>query len=291
MKHVLACLSWLLLFGCAEENVDQGADPEPIRIAVLPDQSKDRLLSQYAPLLNYLERETSLEFDLTIPRDYSDMLDQFDAGLIDLAWFGGLTFTQAAERSQAVPLAFRDVDLQFTSCYVANASDTRTMIDEFKDEPFGFGPRLSTSGHLMPRYYMAAVDMVPEQFFASIQYSAGHDQTAIWVSNGTVALGVANCVIVRSLLDSGVLSDHNIRIIETTPPYSDYVWAVTPAMDKRIRILVLDALLSLDATIPEHRAILRSQGANAYLPAGISDFQVIRMAAIQAGVLLEDENR
>ncbi len=291
MKHVLACLLCVLLFGCAEEHVDLGTGSEPIRVAVLPDQSKERLLAKYAPLLVYLERETSLEFDLAIPQDYADLLQRFDAGQVDLAWFGGLTFAQAAETSQAIPLAFRDVDRQFMSCYLASAADTRTMIDQFEGESFSFGPRLSTSGHLMPRYYMAAVDLDPEKFFASIKHSAAHDQTAMWVSNGTVTLGVANCVIVRSLLDHGVLTDADLRIVETTPPYSDYVWAVAPTVDQRIRTSILDALLALDATIPEHRAILRLQGANSYLPAGISDFQIIREAAIQAGVLVEDGNR
>ena len=142
------------------------------------------------------------------------MLDQFDAGRVDLAWFGGLTFTQAERQSQAEPLVFRDVDLQFTSCYLTRSSDTRTMISQFEGEDFSFGPRLSTSGHLMPRFFMEKEGVYPEQFFASLRYSAGHDQTAESVSEGTVALGVANCVIVQTLLENGLLGSDTVRIIE-----------------------------------------------------------------------------
>ncbi len=288
MKQVLSFAVLAMLVACAEERVDQAETADPILIAVLPDQSKDTLVSQYAALLDYLESETSLEIELEIPLDYSDLLDQFDAGRVDLAWFGGLTFTQAERRSQAVPLVFRDVDLQFTSCYLTKSSDKRTTISEFEGEDFSFGPSLSTSGHLMPRHFMMDDGLDPEQFFASIRHSAGHDQTATWVANGTVALGVANCVIVGSLFGNGLLGNDDVRIIETTPPYSDYVWAVRASLPERTKLTLLDAFLALDASIPEHREILRSQGANAYFPAASENFAMVRMAADRAGLFAED---
>lgn len=288
MKPALLFALLATLVACTEEHLDHAAAADPILIAVLPDQSKDTLLSQYAPLLDYLESVTMLEFELAIPLDYSDLLDQFDTGRVGLAWFGGLTFTQAERRSGAVPLVFRDVDLQFTSCYLANSSDTRTMIEEFEGEDFSFGPRLSTSGHLMPRYFMKGQGMDAEQFFASTRHSAGHDQTATWVADDTVALGVANCVIVQSLFENGVLGSDDVRIIETTPPYSDYVWAVSASLDDRIKLTLLDAFLALDASIPEHREILRAQGANAYMPAASEDFEIVRIAADHSGLYLED---
>lgn len=245
------------------------------------------MLSRHTPLLDYLEDYTALNIELLIPRDYSDLLDQFDAGHIDLAWFGGLTFTQAEARSQAVPLAFRDIDLQFTSCYLANGADTRSTVREFEGAEFSFGPQLSTSGHLMPRYFLESDGMVPEQFFAATKYSSGHDQTAKQVSDGSVELGVANCIIVQSLFNNGSLADDDVRIIETTPPYSNYVWAVRPSMDERTRTLFLDALLALDASVDGQRAILRAQGANAYLPAAPGNFVLVRMAASRTGLLPE----
>jgi len=288
MKHLFLLVLLATLVACEDERSVHIAPSGPIRIAVLPDQSRDTLSSQYAPLLDYLEKETSLEFELAIPRDYADLLDRFDAGRVDLAWFGGLTFTQAEQRSQAIPLVFRDVDLQFTSCYLAHASDSRTMIGQFEGEDFSFGPSLSTSGHLMPRFFMEEEGLYPEQFFASIRHSAGHDQTAIWVSDGTVTLGVANCVIVQSLLENGLLSGDDVRIVETTPPYSDYVWAVSASLDEHIKITLLNAFLTLDASIPEHREILRLQGANAYLPAASENFALVRVAAERAGLFVEE---
>lgn len=284
MKIFVAFLLVLLIFGCSGEGVDPAPTSQPIVVAVLPDQSKDALLARHMPLLEYLESTTSYDFELVIPLDYADLLDQFDAGDIDLAWFGGLTFTRAERQSQAIPLAFRDIDSQFTSCYMSRSDETGTRIGDFAESDFSFGPYLSTSGHLMPRYFLEREGIIPERFFSSTRHSSAHDQTARWVSDGTVTVGVANCVIVQSMFDTGLLSDDDIRIFETTPPYSDYVWAVNSSMDKQTRKMLLDALLALDATLPQHRSILRLQGANAYLPAASGNFVLVRTAAQQLGL-------
>lgn len=290
MKHAisLSLVLFATLLACTNKQVEHAEVPGALRVAVLPDQSRDTLLILYEPLLSYLRKETSIEFQLSVPEDYADLLEQFAAGEIDLAWFGGLTFTQAEQRSQAVPLVFRDIDLQFTSCYLAHASDTRETVRDFRGASFSFGPRLSTSGHLMPSYFLNNGDLDPHTFFASVRHSSGHDQTAKWVADGTVALGVANCIIVRSLLENGDLGNDDIRIIETTPPYSDYVWAVRESLDEDRRVKLLDAFLSLDASVPEHREILRQQGANAYLPAASQDFEIVRRAAKEADFLAEE---
>ena len=288
MKNYLILLTCLVVLGCTRDAQENSVSPEVIRVSVLPDQAAENLISRHRPLLDYLEQKTAIRFELTIPADYEDFLRAFESGEVDLAWFGGLTFVRAAQHSNAVPVVFRDIDLQFTSCYLSRPSSGRTSISAFEGASFSFGPTLSTSGHLMPRYFLTQLGLVPEDFFSSVRYSSGHDQTAAWVGDGTVELGVANCVIVQALLDSNQLNGEELRILETTPPYSNYVWAVPASMDDSTRLAILDAFLALDATVPTHREILQRQGANAYLPAGSEDFASIRTAAEQAGLLTDD---
>lgn len=288
MKCVFTFLILLSLSACSGDDVDTSAAAGSIVVAVLPDQSKDALLARHASLISYLQDATGFDIELLLPLDYSDLLDQFDTGHIDLAWFGGLTFTQAEARSRAVPLAFRDIDVEFTSCYLVGKGEVRSSVREFEGTKFSFGPGLSTSGHLMPRYFLEHEGIYPERFFSSVRHSNGHDQTARWVGDGTVTLGVANCIIVQSLFENGSLSPDEVRIIETTPPYSDYIWAVKPSMPKHTRTKLLNALLSLDATKPRHREILRIQGANTYLPASRRNFALVRAAAKRMGLLDEE---
>ena len=160
-------------------------------------------------------------------------------------------------------------------------------MEEFTGESFSFGPELSTSGHLMPRHFLSVDGITPEEEFESVRHSAGHDQTAEWVRDGVVALGVVNCVILDAMQRDGRLAPDEIRVLETTPTYGNYVWAVQPSMPDDVRTQLRDAFLALDATVPEQRALLQSLGANGYLPAGSSDFTDVRLAAEALNLIQE----
>ena len=87
------------------------------------------------------------------------------------------------------------------------------------------------------------------------------------------------------------MNSENVRILDTTPPYSDYVWVARTSLNDATRSIILDAFLALDPTIPAHLDVLRLQGANAYLPAGSEDLDVVRAAALQAGLLDGESTR
>jgi len=285
MRIVLAVLLAISTCACTNENQSIPPAPHAIVVGVLPDQSKANLATRYGPLVDYLEAATGLHIELEIPSSYEQMLDDFDTGRLDVAAFGGLTYVQAEQRSRAQPLVMRDVDLQFLSCYLVRAADARGSLADFKGTTFAFGPRLSTSGHLMPRYFLNAGDMPPEEFFASIRHSSGHDQTVEWVRDGDVVIGVANCDIAQSMLDNRDVSANSIRILDTTPAYANYVWATQQSLDASIKTLLRDAFLALNKTNPEHRALLMAQGANGFLPAGKNDFEDVRAAVREIGLV------
>ncbi len=272
------------IVACAGEQDGSRVTPDVIKLGVLPDQKQEQLRNRYGPLVDYLTRDTGMIFELVIPADYSALLDDFDANRIHIANFGGLTFTEAERQSRAEPLVMRDVDRNFTSCYLVAGSDQRGTLQEFAGESFVFGPALSTSGYLMPRHFMKRSGLDPEYLFASIHHSSGHDETAAWIGSGKYAIGVANCVIVETMIREGRLRPSDVRILETTPAYSNYVWAVQESLDATLKTVLRDAFLELNAAIPEHAVILRLLGANAYLPAGRSDFDDVRFAVKESVV-------
>lgn len=273
-----------LLLACTGEGAQELRMPPVIKLGVLPDQSREFVVAKYSPLIDYLSEQTGLEIDLVVSDGYAAMLDDFSAHRIHVANFGGLTFTQAETRDNAEPLVMRDTDLNFASCYLVPADDNRESVDDFERASFAFGPELSTSGHLMPRHFLEAAGLDLDTFFASIRHSSGHDETAIWVRDGEVAIGVANCFVVESMVADGRLQPNEIRVLETTPGYADYVWAVQEDMESSLKIRLRDAFMALDAAVPEQQAILQKLGASGYLPASRADFDDVRRAARDAEV-------
>lgn len=275
-------LSLLLLSLSACSDTD---DIHTLRFSVLPDQQRSVLQQRYEPLMAYLEEQTGYKCVLIYSRDYRDLLGKFMRNEIDIARFGGVTFTMAQSINQAEPLVMRDIDKNFRSYFLIHADNPAKTLAEFKGKRFAFGSRLSTSGHLMPRYFLSKENIVPEDFFSSVQYSGAHDRTAKWVSDGTIDIGAANAEVINKLLAQPKSKQPKIRILQQTPPYADYVWAARKEIPETTKQKVINAFLRLSNNTRQGKAILTSTGAKAYLPALRSDFTILQNTASQLGLL------
>ncbi len=275
---ISVCLT-LLLVACS--SIDEGGQLATLRIGLLPDESEAELYRRYTPLFEFLEKETGIPIELTIPDSYDELVELFSGGSVDLAYFGGYTFVKANIDHGAVPLVMRDVDINFTSVLIANGNSQVKDFTETVGKRFAFGSRLSTSGHLMPRHFMISEKNIdPEKHFSSVRYSGLHDQTAYWVRDGEVDLGVANGRIIRKMLQDGRLRPQDIRIIWETPPYSDYVWAVQAGVTRKDRDKIRQAFMKLSVDNPSHAVILHNIDAGGFLPASEQDFIDLKKIAI-----------
>ena len=246
-----------------------------LRVAVLPDTRPEELQQRHARLIRYLSDTLQMPVELVIPANYDQMLADFANGKIDLASFGGYTFVLAHQCCNALPLVMRDVDRNFTTVFLASASDSRNSLQDFKGARFTFGAPLSTSGHLMARYFLEQKGIIPEDFFGEVQYSGGHDKTAFLVQDQVVDLGAANSVIIGQMVQRGEIGPNTLKIIWETPTYTDYVWVVRATLPASLVNQIRDAFLELSKIDAAQSVILEDQGAGGYLPAALSDFEVI----------------
>lgn len=262
-------------------------DPAPtrLRIGVVPDETPDILRQRFDPLVEYLSRSLGVPCELVIPADYAALGTRFADGDIDIAHFGGLTFVQAEARNGAVPLVLRDTDLDFQSYFLVRTDNPARSLAELKGARFAFGSRLSTSGHLMPRFFMERDGLRPEDWFSDVSYGGTHDGTAYRIRDGEADVGVANAAIIDSMFADGRLDRGSVRILMRTPPFADYVWAVQPDMPDPLRNRIHDAFLALSPILPEQAAILHRLGAGGFLPALFTDFIRLRQIAVDLSLL------
>jgi len=147
----------LILSAFVEAHPSQDPDHEAqvakLRVGVLPDEGHESIQKRVLPLIQYLAEETGINIQYIRHNKYEDLLEDFHERKIDLAWFGGYTFAKAHLQDRAVPLVMRDVDFKFTSYFLVRTDHPAKSIFDFKDKVLAFGSRLSTSGHLMPRYF------------------------------------------------------------------------------------------------------------------------------------------
>ncbi len=272
----------LTFAGCSGDSKTETL-PETLRIGVLPDESPEKLRSRYEPLFDYVSKQLKRDYVLVIPEDYNELLEKFKNKELDLAYFGGVTFLRAQRDYGAVPVVMRDTDLRFTSYILASADDERTVLQDFIGASFSFGSKLSTSGHLMPRYFMEMEGIEPESFFSKVLFSGKHDKTAYNVRDGLVELGAANSKIVDTMFRDGRLAREQIRIVYETPSFVDYVWAMQPDYMEKCHLKIVNAFLSLNPASLEHETILSAVDARGFLPASDNDFAMLKSVFIKQG--------
>jgi len=231
-----------------------GATEAPLRVSMIPTTDPSKMLRDAQPLVARLEQATGRKVTLTIPQNYAAAVEAMVLGQVDLAHFGGLTFVQANVRSGAVPLVQRQRDRDFHSRFITARDDVRSLKD-LTGRRFAFGDVNSTSGHLMPAYFMRkeGVDLaVIEQAI----YTGGHDATALAVSEGRVDAGALDEAVWDRLLEEGKIDGSKVRVFWTTPPFVDYVWAVRKDLNPALAKKLTQVFLALDPARPEDQPIL-----------------------------------
>lgn len=254
-------------------------------MVVLPDRRREQIEATYAPLVRYLSRKLELPCELVIPESYERALELFHRREVQLANLGGVGFIRARAKDHAVPLVMRDADLAFSSSFIVRTAAPGDEIEHFRGRPFAFGPKLSTSGHLMPRHFLAQRSIVPEQFFSAVRYSDNNDTTAAWVRDGVVDLGVVNSLVLTQMYRSGLLRREAVRVLWETPTYPDYVWVAQPDLPAHFRAQVREAFLDLSTNELANAAVLAALQARAFMPAIDSDFTSLERVAADSALL------
>ena len=251
---------------------------------MIPTTDPSRMLRDSEPLVARLEKATGRRVTLTIPQNYAAVVEALVEGQVDIAHLGGFTFVQACKRADVVPLVQRERDRQFHSKFITARDDVRTLAD-LKGKRFAFGDVNSTSGHLMPAYFMRKEGVDPAVVEQAI-YTGGHDATALAVAERRVDAGALDEAVWDRLTIEGKIDPAKVRVFWTTPPFADYVWVARKDLDPALAKKVADAFLALDATRPEDRPILELLSANGrYVPVDSHEYTALRKAAEREGLL------
>ena len=281
LKRTLALASSMVLSLSA--TLAQAADV--LKVSAIPDEAPTELLRKFQPLGAYLEQQLGMPVEFTPVADYPAVVEALASDRIDLAWLGGFTFVQARLKTgNALPLVQRAEDARFTSKFITANPDVQSLAD-LKGKSFAFGSVSSTSGSLMPRYFMLQDGIKPESHFSRVGYSGAHDATAAWVQAGKVDGGVLNASVWDKLVANGTIDSNKVRVFATTPTYFDYNWTVRGTLDPALTAKIKAAFLALDPAIAEHKAILDLQAASRFIETAPENYQGIEEAARAADLL------
>ena len=277
----------LLLVTSAAVGPARGDTPEILRVSAIPDENPSELLRIYAPFAEYLSRELRMKVQFTPVVDYAATVEGLAAKKLDMVWYGGFTSVQAVRRTNGTArrLVLRQEDAEFKSVFVARPSSGIKGLEDLRGKTFAFGSVSSTSGHLMPRYFLLQARITPEKDLKQVAFSGAHDATALWVESGKVDAGALNFLVWDKLVQQQKVDLSKVAVFYTTPPYVDYVWTARGELDQGLLDRITAAFLKLDYRNPEHKKLLDLHRTKKYIKAKDTDWKDTEEAAIAAGLL------
>ena len=278
---------FLLLTGCGGGGgSEQGSDdPEVLRVGLIPNQNPESVEAQYEPFGDYLSEQLGREVELTVPTSYNAVVEAMANDELDLAYYGGLTYVQARERSEVTPLITeinpRTGDTTYRSVIIVPADSQVQEVSELRGKDFAFGSVSSTSGSLYPAIMLRDAGGIDYRTdLGNFNYTNGHDATAQAVANGQVDAGGLEDRILYNLQEEGTIGPDSVRVIEESTLIEGYPWVVREALPEDLKEDIAQAFLNIDD--PVLLDLLRAQG---YERVEAGDYDYVEEQARELGLL------
>ena len=267
---------------------------KPLVTGAIPDQDPEKLQRQYTKLAAYLQKELGVPVQYKPVTDYTAAVTAFKVGDLDLVWFGGLTGVQARlQVPGAEAIAQRDGDEKFHSLFIAN---NKSGLKPFKDiadlkqlkgHTLTFGSESSTSGRLMPQYFLQQAGLQLTDFKGQVGFSGDHDKTIKLVEAGTYEVGAVNEKVWLQRLAAKEVDLNKVEVIWRTRAYYDYHWVINPQVKQRYGEDFVkkaqDAFLKLDPKVPEQKEILDLFQAGKFIPTKNENYTQIEKIGREIG--------
>ena len=269
------------------------ADPvsaKPFVFSAIPDQDEANLQERFDKVAVYLQDQLGIEVRYIPVKSYAAAVTAFRNNQVQLAWFGGLSGVQARRLvpgSQAIAQGTEDPF--FTSYIIAHSSAGLEPSDNFPagiaGKTFTFGSKGSTSGRLMPEYFISEnLRDTPDKLFSKVGYSGDHSRTIALVQSGAYQVGAVNYKVWDKQLAAGKIDSDKVKVIWRTPSYPDYQWTVRGDVNDSwgpdFQARLTAALLAMDD--PD---LLASFPRSGFIAADNDLYQPILDTAISVGII------
>ena len=231
----------LLVAACAAllfSPVAAHAEDKPFVFTAIPDQDPTRLMQRFSAVADYLHEKLRVPVTYVPVKDYPAAVTSFVNDEVQMAWFGGFTGVQArAKVPGAQAIAQGIEDKQFRTYFIANAATGLQKSSELDKgvagKTFTFGSRSSTSGRVMPEYFIQqAFGKPPTEVFAKVGFSGDHTKTIQLVQSGAYQIGAVDYSVWGLEVKAGHVDDSKVKVIWESPPFPDYQWTVRGDLDK-----------------------------------------------------------
>ena len=255
---------------------------------MIPNIAPEQQRARYEPFARYLEDRLAVKVSLFVATNYAGTVRALEAGQLDLAYLGGLTYVQARQRTRIEPLVTetdRETgEREYLSQVVTRPDSGVNRLEDLAGKDFAFGDPSSTSGSLYPRAMLvdAGFNCSPTTLescppLRRVLYTGGHDAAAEAVSKGQVAAAGIEARILHRLQKEGRVPD--LKVLAERKVMG-YPWVAPSSLDPGFRRRLAEAFQEIQD--PALLDLLRAKG---YVTVTPEDYDGVDQLARKLGLM------
>ena len=202
-------------------------DPKVVNFGIISTESTQNLKTAWVPLIEDMEAAIGLPVKPFFAPDYAGVIEAMRFGKVHVAWFGNKSAMEAVDRAGGevfVQEIKADGKQGYYSHILVNADNDKinSLEDLFatcasRSANFGIGDPNSTSGFLVPSFYVFAQNGIdPKKCFKTVR-NANHETNLMAVANKQVDAAANNSEQVARSKKTAPEAAKNIKIIWTSP--------------------------------------------------------------------------
>ena len=296
----------MLTIGAAAFSCVATAQAEDINLGIISTDSSSVLKQRWEPLIDDMNKQTGLNVKAFFATDYAGIIEGMRFNKVQVGYFGNASAIEAVDRSQGEVFAkvlYANGGAGYYSVLITNVNSRfKTLDDVFrntKDVTLGFGDPNSTSGTLIPGYYLFAQRNVPVKTSFKMVLPSSHEANLLAVVNNKIDIATNNTEMLDTLKKQHPDKFAQVRVLWTSPliPSDPLVWRkdLPQATKDKIR----NFFLNYAKTDPREKAVMAAiTGYGGFAAASDAQLLPIRQVAlfqqkqkIESDAHLSDDDR
>ncbi|MFO6289415.1 phosphonate ABC transporter substrate-binding protein [Pseudomonas aeruginosa] len=209
------------------------ADQPVINFGIISTESSQNLKSIWEPFLKDMSQQTGYQVKASFAPDYAGIIQGMRFDKVDIAWYGNKAAMEAVDRAHGEIFA-QTVAASgapgYWSLLIANKDSkidsVEDMLANAKSLTFGNGDPNSTSGYLVPGYYVFAKNNVDPVKAFKRTLNSSHEVNALAVANKQVDVATFNTEGMERLELTQPEKARQLKVIWKSPliPGDPLVW-------------------------------------------------------------------
>ena len=202
----------------------QSSWAQEINFGFISTESSQNIKSDWQPLIDDMEKQTGLKIKAFFASDYAGIIEGMRFNKVQLAWMGNKSAMEAVDRANGevfAQMVNADGSQGYYSHLITHKDSPIKSLDDMvkngKSLSFGNGDPNSTSGFLVPGFYVFAQNKLDPKNLFKVVRNANHETNALAVANKQVDVATNNSENLEKIRERQPEKFKDIQIIWTSP--------------------------------------------------------------------------